>query len=173
MKGKGRETRKRRKRRRERDFRDSLMVRMSACRVLDRGSIPRRGAFPLFIPSPLLAEFCRDKRLIDTHYKSKIVFEIPFLKKKINSYWKPILGSFVFLSPTIPSTSGSPCPKQKYCVPIIPRYGRATGHGAGHAINKPTFKKKKEKREKNPPLNHRNAPSSSNHLSLRQAKGSS
>ena len=24
-------------------FRDSLMVRMSACRVLDRGSIPRRG----------------------------------------------------------------------------------------------------------------------------------
>ena len=26
-------------------IRDSLMVRMSACRVLDRGSIPRRGAF--------------------------------------------------------------------------------------------------------------------------------
>ena len=25
--------------------RDSLMVRMSACRVLDRGSIPRRGVF--------------------------------------------------------------------------------------------------------------------------------
>ena len=24
-------------------FRDSLMVRMGACRVLDRGSIPRRG----------------------------------------------------------------------------------------------------------------------------------
>ena len=29
-------------------FRDSLMVRMSACRVLDRGSIPRRGVFKFF-----------------------------------------------------------------------------------------------------------------------------
>ena len=26
-------------------FRDSLMVRMDACRVSDRGSIPRRGVF--------------------------------------------------------------------------------------------------------------------------------
>ena len=27
------------------EFRDSLMVRMDACRVSDRGSIPRRGGF--------------------------------------------------------------------------------------------------------------------------------
>ena len=30
-------------------FRDSLMVRMGACRVPDRGSIPRRGDFLIFI----------------------------------------------------------------------------------------------------------------------------
>ena len=39
-------------------FRDSLMVRMSACRVLDRGSIPRRGGFrPSIFEKVLLIHF--------------------------------------------------------------------------------------------------------------------
>ena len=38
----------------------------------------------------------RDRHLIDTHYRNKIVFEVPFLKKKFSLYWKLILGSFVF-----------------------------------------------------------------------------
>ena len=35
-------------------FRDSLMVRMGACRVPDRGSIPRRGVFFEFVSADVV-----------------------------------------------------------------------------------------------------------------------